>query len=392
MNKPVYLAMVVMLFCCVAGDCPSGGGGVVIIGGGEVGGSDRDFSAMPRLFVSTDRASVAAFDSPDQLSGTADFAELLKTEDGEGEDVESVVVNSIGNLIVMISPGNSSRTREIRVYGDAANIDGQQTPVRVVSGDATRLNGSIGLRALDMKIDKQRDILYVLIAREQGPNDEHFDDNQEILVFEGTNQASFNGNIAPNRVIDLGYVGQRGLLAVDSARDTIYVGYFLERRIGAFENASTLDGAPTPDRIIRNDAFGTIIVGQGSELQFQALAIDNNDTLYLYTQNNRLFVIKDASTLDSETAPVEKLTPLVPSEIGYANFTPQDVYVDGNGTGYVLGGPDLNPVPPNITVLVFDDIRTAIDRASGSGGIDPDRWFRIDINEFVEPEVIRMAE
>ncbi|MCG8407598.1 MAG: hypothetical protein MI923_20570 [Phycisphaerales bacterium] len=382
--KSVGTVLFVIVFCCMAGDCPGG----AIIGGGETGGSDRDFSALPRLFISTGRASVAALDSPGSLEGMPAINELLKTEDGEVEEVESVAVNGIGNLIAMISFAEISRTREIRVYRDAAAIDGEQTPVRVVSGDATRLNGSIGGLSMDMKLDKQRDILYVFIAREREAGEDNLrrDELREILVFEGTSQASFNGNIAPNRVIDLGELSQVGFMAVDSANNTIYVASNRNRRILAFDNASTLEGTPAPDRIIDNEGFGTTFLGQGSELLFQAIAADGTDTLYLYTANNRLFVIENASTLDSENAPVELLIPLVPNEIGFENFTPQDVYVDGNGTAYVMGGPDLNPIPPNITVLVFDDIK------SQSGGIVSDRWFRIDINEFVRPEAIRIAE
>lgn len=389
MRKPRAAVVTVILFCCLGMECPSGGstGGVPL--GGGAGGSDRDFSAMPRMFIATDRAAVAAFDMPRTIDGSPSPDEFLVTSDGN-QLVQDVVVNGIGNLITLKTSASSDNTRQINVYSDAGSIDGSQSPIRMIGGAATRLDGNIGGTHVDMKIDVSRDILYVSHQGdlEPGATGVEPEDVREVLVFEGTSQASFDGNVAPNRVIMLGDVGTLAAITVDSQRDILYVFVSGERQILVFDNASTRDGMATPDRVIDSDEFGTNLFGSLLlDRVIVAMYVDAaNDTLYAFTKDRIVFKFENASTLDGDLSGIPTFGLVLPSSIDPDDFVSTDLYVDSQGIGYFHGSPAFTTADRRTTVLIVDDV------SSASGSTDPDRVLDLDVGEFAQSSAMIIAE
>jgi|GEM_PF-6555055 len=397
------LSFFTLAACCLAMECPTDGtGGLPIGGGGAVGGSDRDFSAMPRLFVTTDRSTVAAYDMPTTIDGAVAADETLDVDATNISRVlEDVAVNGIGNLIVLWKEAPPVNSSEIRVFSDAGAIDGQQTPVRVVAGSATRLDRSDVL-GVDIALDATRDILYV--SQRGDLNDyetfERRDDLREVLIFAGTSQAGFNGNIAPTGIVRLGELGPTSPIAIDTERDILYVVSGRGERPGSagrareilvFENASTLNGMPTPDRVIASADFGdSLFTGSIRGTFIDALFADGaTDTLYAFTATTRTFVLANASTLDGDLASVPNLTLMVPESTGgFDNYNPRDVHVDANGTGYFLGSPvqGNNDDPQLSSILIVNNV------AAASGSTMPDRALDLDLGEFANAEALTIAD
>ncbi len=401
MRRIRILSVVSLAACCLAMECPTDGTGGLPIGG-AVGGSDRDFAAMPRLFVTTDRSTVAAYDMPTTIDGAVAADETLDVDATNISRVlEGVAVNGIGNLIVLWKEAPPVNSSEIRVFSDAGAVDGQQTPVRVVAGSATRLDRSDVL-GVDIALDKTRDILYV--SQDGDPDDydsvDSRDDLREVLIFANTSQASFNGNIAPTGVVRLGELGTASPIAIDSERDILYVlnsraerddAPADAREILVFENASTLDGMPTPDRVISTLDFGTnLFTGNTRGSGPISLYVDaSNDTLYALTPTTRTFILPDVSTLDGEIGTVQSMTLMVPESTGgFDNYDPKDVHVDAQGTGYFLGSPvqGNNDDPQLSSILIVDNVATA------SGSTMPDRALDLDLGEFANAEALTIAD
>ncbi len=130
----------------------------------------------------------------------------------------------------------------------------------------------------------------------------------EISVFE--NMGSAEGNIAPDRTISISGETFRAGLAVDSERDILYAADATSK-IWIIKNASTLDGDVTPDAVLSYDVMSLFID-------------ETNNRLYAgadYSAGNKIYVFDGASALATGAAADRTMT-------FSDNFDPTGIWVD----------------------------------------------------------------
>jgi DNA-binding beta-propeller fold protein YncE len=168
-----------------------------------------------------------------------------------------------------------------------------------------------------------------------------------LLIYNDANTVS--GSTSPNRVVSGGLTtlsGPRGI-AVDMARDQIYVANFLNDSILVFHNARTVTGGAAPNRTITGAPLS-----RPSALFIEVV----NDRLYVANTNgNSILIYDNASALNGGVAPSRTLA-------GMATTlnAPLGVYVDATrNLLYVANGNDQ--------ILVFSNA------AAVSGNAAPTR-------------------
>jgi DNA-binding beta-propeller fold protein YncE len=181
-----------------------------------------------------------------------------------------------------------------------------------------------------------------------------------LLIYNDANTIS--GSTPPNRVVSGGLTtlsGPRGI-AVDMARDQIYVANFLNDSILVFYNARTVTGGVAPNRTIT----GTSLDGP------TALFIDVvNDRLFVTSTNdNSILIYDNASTLNGTVVPSRTLTgnlAVLTAPMGiYVDTTRNLVYVaNGNNQILVFNSAVIVAGSNNIAPL------RSIPISSGSAGI-----------------------
>jgi len=152
-----------------------------------------------------------------------------------------------------------------------------------------------------------------------------------LLIYNDANTVS--GSMVPNRVVAGGLTtlsGPRGI-AVDMARDQIYVANFLNDSILVFHNARTVTGDDAPSRMITGAPLS----------RPSALFMDvvNNRLYVANTNGNSILIYDNASTLNGGVAPSRTLTGVattLSAPIGiYADTTRNLLYVS-NGNNQIL--------------------------------------------------------
>lgn len=152
-----------------------------------------------------------------------------------------------------------------------------------------------------------------------------------LLIYNDANTVS--GSVAPNRVVAGGLttlLGPRGI-AVDMARDQIYVANFLNDSILVFHNARTVTGGDAPNR--------TIIGAPLSRPSALFMDVVNNRLYVVNTNGNSILIYDNASTLNGGVTPSRTLTGVattLSAPIGiYVDTTRNLLYVS-NGNNQIL--------------------------------------------------------
>jgi DNA-binding beta-propeller fold protein YncE len=152
-----------------------------------------------------------------------------------------------------------------------------------------------------------------------------------LLIYNDANTVS--GSTLPNRVVAGGLTtlsGPRGI-AVDMARDQIYVANFLNDSILVFHSARTVTGGDAPSRTITGAPLS----------RPSALFMDvvNNRLYVVNTSGNSILIYDNASTLNGGVAPSRTLTGVattLSAPIGiYVDTTRNLLYVS-NGNNKIL--------------------------------------------------------
>jgi len=155
--------------------------------------------------------------------------------------------------------------------------------------------------------------------------------SSRLLIYNDANTVS--GSTLPNRVVAGGLTtlsGARGI-AVDMARDQIYVANFLNDSILVFHNARTVTGGDAPNRAITGAPLS----------RPSALFMDvvNNRLYVANTNGNSILIYDNASTLNGGVAPSRTLTGgmttlSAPTGV-YVDITRNLLYV-ANGSNQIL--------------------------------------------------------
>ncbi len=175
-------------------------------------------------------------------------------------------INSAGELLALARSRGDCENPEsffVNVYADATRLAGVQQPVRtaILDGPFDESDG-----AIEIAVDRQRDLLYVSSDAPQGD-----DGPARIYVYDGISQASFDEVVSPARTIVLPEFTRVFTLALGTD-DRLYV------RSGAvllrITNASTRDGTLMDDDIEEQN-FGEI----------KDITVDSQDRLWMLRRN-----------------------------------------------------------------------------------------------------------
>lgn len=189
----------------------------------------------------------------------------------------------------------------LRFNASDAGID--VTPQAAIVGPSTSF-----VNPSHLAMDSTRNILYVL-------------DSGTILVF--NSPKTLAGDVAPNRVF-ASVTGGAQSLALDEARDILYIGHTANRGITSYDQASTLVGSVTPNRSI---------VGANTQLQsVRGLFLDSGNRLFAADLTAPGVISFDnASAADGDIAPSRAI-------VGPTNTTfidPFALAVDASATLFV---------------------------------------------------------
>jgi 6-phosphogluconolactonase (cycloisomerase 2 family) len=263
-----------------------------------------EVQSTPKLFVSNFGGNVVAY----EVNSAADINGNLAPDANLGgvqtqlNQTTDVVIDSQGALLVSnVGMGAPS----ILVFENAdqlSPINGNVTPQRNVSGGNTQLNVPESLA-----FNSDNDNLYV---SDSG--------SDSILTFANAADVSFNGNIAPTRIIDSTELNNP--FGIDlGTDDTLYVANNGGNNILVYANAGTINGVVSPNRTITS----TVFLGPVS------VFVDDNNRMFVVDQTtSSVYVFNNAATLNGAVQP--NFTLQVSGAVGLI-----DVVVGADGRGYV---------------------------------------------------------
>jgi hypothetical protein len=250
-------------------------------------------AAADRLFAST-QTNVFVFDNASTANGNIPFSRSF----GATVITDGVTLRGVNFFAISLDTANNrlysaDLAGEVHVFNNASTLNGPgtKTPDRTITPNAGSIIGTFGVA-----VDTTKDKLYVGAT----PNGA----SAFIMVFDGA--AALNTNTvpstskAPDRTIT---VPGAGAFHLDQAGDRLYVSLF-NGVIWVFNNASTLSGAPTPDR--------TIDLGAGAPVaQIQYfIFVDTSSRNKLYAVGNEasgtasiVWIIDNASTANDNGGP-----------------------------------------------------------------------------------------
>lgn len=283
-------------------------------------------AATGKLYVSNSGGgSILRFDNAFTASGNASPAATISggnttlnapsfmTLDAAAD---RLYVANRGDLSVVIFDGVSTKSGTVNI-----------APTRTIAGVATGL-----LQPIDVALDKGRDMLYVA-------------DDLDIFVFNSASAASTNGNVAFARDISPGFAVSA--IFLDATNNRLFVADQAADAIAIFDNASTLNGTVTANRVVQGAAThlavpsGVTVDGAGR------LIVSNvgNGTTIPPT----VTIYANAATVDGNAAPVAEITG---NNTGMV--TPDQIVVDRTGTGTLY-----NADPGAARIAVFGGLNTA---------------------------------
>ncbi|GJM24393.1 MAG: hypothetical protein DHS20C16_08080 [Phycisphaerae bacterium] len=262
------------------------------------------------------------------------------------DELARLGINAAGELLVLARSAGDCEDPDsffVNVYADATRLDGVQQPVRtaILEDPFDESDG-----AIEMAVDRQRDLLYVSSDDPQGSFDPQGDRTpKRIYVYEGISQASFDEIVSPVRTIILPF-SSIVTLAIGTD-DTLYVRDAVVSRI---TNASTRDGTLTENDFEREN-FGEI----------EDITVDSQNRLWMLRRNFQFGLGDTGSVLrvndDFTDTDVDAL-------ISFAGI-PNLLRIDSQGTAYVhavgqvrtyanieSGSPDVGTTLSGITTLL----------------------------------------
>jgi DNA-binding beta-propeller fold protein YncE len=189
-----------------------------------------------------------------------------------------------------------------------------------------------------------------------------------LLVYDAAN--SVTGNTAASRTVtglSTTLNAPRGI-AVDMARNQIYIANFSSNSILVFSNARTMTGDTVPSRVI---AGATTTLNGPSALFFDMF----NDRLYVAnTTANTILVFNSASTTSGDVAPDRTLagvdTTLNAPYGVFVDATRNKLYVINNGANSILAFDDAASVSGNtVPARTISGVSTTLSGPSG-GALD----------------------
>jgi hypothetical protein len=295
----------------------------------------------PVLYVTnTVTSSVVSFPNPATTTGNtapatnvSGAATLINTPQG-------VVVLSNDDLVVC-----NWGPPAITVYANARTATGNLAPSRIVQGSATQLAIPTSLA-----YDSTRDLLYV---GNLGTN--------QILVFTGVSTSSFNGNVAPARVIGTTTgtpISAPMGLFIDTASDTLYVANHVGNNVLVYSAASTLNSSNvSPARVINCLSF----------VAPMDLVVDSGNNLIVTQIGGPVLTFTSASTR----------TGTIPADFSFtiAGAFLSEIAVDAAGNGYLSDQSanavySINNIATRTGVITPDrTIQGAATQLSGAYGI-----------------------
>lgn len=280
----------------------------VTVSDGQASATDTvaiDVSVAPLLFVSNfslgTGGGVVGYEDPASVNGNIAPDVNLFGGATQIEGPTDIVVDAAGALVVA-----NFATNSIRCYDDATHANGNFAPERNIVGGATQLASPTS-----MAIDVATDALFV--SNYGGAPD-------SIALFADASSASFNGNLAPTRVITSAAIANPTGINLDS-EGSLYVVNNAAVIVSVFADADNLNGPVAPSRQISSADFA------GHPL-FD-IFVDREDRLYALSLDGRVFMFDHASTLNGPAAPDRTL------QITGAVQTTA-IVVDAAGVGYIV--------------------------------------------------------
>jgi hypothetical protein len=254
---------------------------------------------QPELFISNLGGNVTGYRNPLLVNGNvAPNDNLLGTQTLLFGSTD-IVVNS--NDFVIVSNGLAP---SLTTYDANAGLNGNVLPDGHVIGPNTGMVQPTGLA-----INAPQDLLFVSNVG-----------TDSILVYPGTTQPAFNGNMPPARAISTGGAMQimdpMGLSF--GANDDLYVANNALANVLVFAQASTTNGIVSSNRIITSPLFSDVM----------DVFLDSHDTLYVVDGDGFIYMFDNASTLNGPTPPDAALG--VPG-----SGTLSSIAIDSNGNAYI---------------------------------------------------------
>jgi len=305
---------------------------------------DISVTANPVLFIANFSGNnVTSYANPASVNGNiAPDTNLqgLQTQLGFPTDI---VVDAGGALLVSnVGPPNA-----ILAYDDAVNTNGNLAPDRNVSGATTQLAAPTTLA-----VNTTSDLLFV--ANVAGADD--------ILVYDGASTSSFNGNVAPIRVISSASLANPYGINFGGT-DTLYVANNTANNLLVFPNASTLNGTVAPTRTLTSPAFVNLF----------DVFVDSSDNLFVVNFGGTVLMFNNASSLNGAVTP--DFTLAVP----VVGATLTAIAVDSQDTGYIVDN-------ANSAVYSYDNISTR------NGTLPPDRTIAGSTTQLAGPIRVFLLE
>ncbi|MDC4206852.1 MAG: InlB B-repeat-containing protein [Candidatus Manganitrophus sp.] len=227
--------------------------------------------------------SIKMFDRYSTLPGGRVSTAPTRTLQGERTGIGapssgSLFVDSIGGGLYFADAADNS----VSVWNNAATVNGDTPPDRVLKGPETRL-----LHPTGIAVDPFRNRLYVV------------NNNGEILIW---NLSSLEGEIPPMAVLTGSLVAGDHPVFLDVKRDTLYVAN--GREISVFKKLSGLTGD------IQNVTPVPTIRIAGESLSQAGLVLDDSQNLLFISSrdpNGTIYRVAEASAASEEVVPAATL-------------------------------------------------------------------------------------
>lgn len=230
------------------------------------------------LIATSQNFNVVTFDDAALLNG-ADLTPSAVLEPSNASGVlrpQDSVVSATGVLFIC-----SESNDTIAIYDSFLTAAGSRPSDRNVTGTDTMIDSPISVA-----IDRDNDVLYVANREENN-----------ILVYSNVSDPAFDGEVAPSRT----FSRDQGSMTPDQIffdGGSLYV--VADEEILVFEDDGTLNGPVAVDRFITNPAFS-----QTTRLN---VSVDSIGRFVLTSRSGDVFIYNNASALDGSPTPDVTIT------------------------------------------------------------------------------------